>query len=72
MSVAAHRLGNTLAGVALVAAGVLLAVAGLRSEPPSFGQSGEGYVNTDRPGIDNHNSPASESATSTKTRDTCP
>ncbi|HEX6597272.1 MAG TPA: hypothetical protein VF045_10070, partial [Acidimicrobiales bacterium] len=53
-----HRLGNTLAGVALVAAGVLLVVAGLRSEPPSFGQSGEGYVNTDRPGIDNHNSPA--------------
>lgn len=54
----AHRLGNTLAGVALVAAGLLLAVAGLRSEPPSFGQSGEGYVNTDRPGLDNHNSPA--------------
>ncbi|MFP5318374.1 MAG: hypothetical protein ACLGI2_08770 [Acidimicrobiia bacterium] len=55
---AAHRLGNTLAGIALVAAGLLLAVAGLRTEPASFGQSGEGYVNTDRPGIDNHNSPA--------------
>lgn len=55
---AAHRVGNTLAGIALLAAGLLLTVAGLRTEPASFGQGGEGYVNTDRPGIDNHNSPA--------------
>ncbi len=52
------RLANTLAGVALVAAGGLLVAAGLRPEPARFERSAEGFVNSDRPGIDNHNSPA--------------
>jgi hypothetical protein len=53
----AHRL-TQLAGAALVLAGLLLAIAGLRSEPAHFETSSAGFVNADRPGIDNHNSPA--------------
>lgn len=53
----ANRL-TKLAVAALVLAGALLALAGLRPEPAGVGLSGAGFVNADRPGIDNHNSPA--------------
>jgi hypothetical protein len=53
----AHRL-TQLAGAALVLAGLLLAIAGLRPEPAHFETSASGFINADRPGIDNHNSPA--------------
>ncbi|MGH9225130.1 MAG: sialidase family protein [Acidimicrobiales bacterium] len=53
----AHRL-TQLAGAAIVLAGLLLAAAGLRPEPARMGTSAQGFVNADRPGIDNHNSPA--------------
>ena len=52
-----HRL-TQLAGAALVLAGLLLAIAGLRPVPADLDLSGAGFVNADRPGIANHNSPA--------------
>lgn len=50
----AHR----LAGVALLVAGLLLALAGASPEPSHLSVSAAGFVNSDRPGIANHNSPA--------------
>lgn len=53
----AHRL-TQLAGAALVLAGLLLIAAGARPEPAHLDVHSNTFVNTDRPGIDNHNSPA--------------
>jgi hypothetical protein len=50
----AHR----LAGLALLLAGVLLVAAGIRPDPARMSVQASGFVNTDRPGINNHNSPA--------------
>jgi hypothetical protein len=58
----AHRLTDRLTyrltGVALLLAGLFLVLAGARPDPARLGVQPGGFVNADRPGIDNHNSPA--------------
>lgn len=53
-----HRLAHRLAGLALILAGLLLVVAGARPEPARLSAAAAGVVNSDRPGINAHNSPA--------------
>ena len=55
---ARHAAGRLAAGVLLLAAGVLLVVAGARPDPARVSPHAAGFVNADRPGIANHNSPA--------------
>ncbi|MDQ4098384.1 MAG: glycoside hydrolase, partial [Actinomycetota bacterium] len=53
-----HVAGRLAAGLLLLAAGVLLIVAGARPDPDRVSPKAGGFVNADRPGINNHNSPA--------------
>ena len=55
---ARHAAGRLAAGVLLLAAGLLLVLAGARPDPPRVSPHAAGFVNADRPGISNHNSPA--------------
>lgn len=62
----AHRLtrgarlaaGRLAAGLLLLAAGIFLIVAGVQPDPARVSPRAGGFVNADRPGINNHNSPA--------------
>lgn len=63
----AHRLtgaaagrstSSLLTGVGLLVAGGLLIGAGARPDPAHLSVTASGFVNADRPGINNHNSPA--------------